>query len=136
MRGSFRENITNNDCRAVFVPFCGMFVPKDTAVQCCNCLRHNRISWFLYLLERYKLSAWAVLVPRTHSWASSAMNQWIDTRLSVMLTTNSIDPLVKDFFLYINSIDNWNNSLLNQWPFIIGSHSTDSIDPLIKTQKI
>ncbi len=49
-----------------------------------------------------------------HRWAQSAMDRWIDTDtidrcyrsiLLVMLTTDSIDPLVKDLFILIDSID-------------------------------
>jgi hypothetical protein len=50
-----------------------------------------------------------------------------------MLTTNSIDPLVKDFFLLIDSINH-----RSQNPFqtddhrSIGSLSTNSIDPSVR----
>jgi hypothetical protein len=52
-------------------------------------------------------------VIREYRWAQSAMDRWIDTDTIdryyrsiplVMLTTDSIDPSVKDFFFLINSI--------------------------------
>ncbi len=67
------------------------------------------------------------MVQRDHRWAQLAMDRWIDTDtidryyrsmlsidtidryyrliLLVMLTTDSIDPSVKDFFFLIDSID-------------------------------
>jgi hypothetical protein len=68
--------------------------------------------------------------------------RWIDTDtidrcyrsiLLVMLTTGSIDPLVKDFFFLIDSIDRQSQNLCQTDDHrSIGSLSTDSIDPLVR----
>jgi hypothetical protein len=52
--------------------------------------------------------------------------------LLVMLTTDSTDPLVKDFFFLINSIDHRSqNPCLTSDHRSIGSLSTDGIDPSV-----
>jgi hypothetical protein len=51
----------------------------------------------------------------------------------VMLTTDSIDPSVKDFFPLIDSIDHRSqNPDQNDDHQSIGSYSTDGIDPSVK----
>ncbi len=67
--------------------------------------------------------------------------RWIDTDtidryyrsiLLVMLTTDSIDPSVKNFFFLIYSIDHQSqNPCLTDDHRSIGSLSTDGIDPLV-----
>jgi hypothetical protein len=50
-----------------------------------------------------------------------------------MLTTDSIDPSVKDYFLVIDSIDHRSqNPYQNDDHRSIGSYSTDGIDPSVK----
>jgi hypothetical protein len=52
-----------------------------------------------------------------------------------MLTTNSIDPLVKDFFPLIDSIDHRSqNPDQNDDHRSIGSYSTNGIDPSVKNR--
>jgi hypothetical protein len=52
-----------------------------------------------------------------------------------MLTTDSIDPSVKDFFLLIDSIDHRSqNPYQTDDHQSIGSYSTDGIDPLKNTK--
>jgi hypothetical protein len=72
------------------------------------------------------------------------MDRWIDTDaidpyyrsiLLVMLTTDSIDPSVKDFFPLIDSIDHQSqNPDQNDDHQSIGSYSTDGIDLLVKNR--
>jgi hypothetical protein len=53
--------------------------------------------------------------------------------LSVMLTTDSFDPSVKDFFPLIDSSDHRSqNPSQNDDHRSIGSYSTDGIDPSVK----
>jgi hypothetical protein len=53
----------------------------------------------------------------------------------VMLTTDSIDPSVKDFFPLIDSIDHRSqNPDQNDDHRSIGSYSTDDIDPSVKNR--
>ncbi len=53
----------------------------------------------------------------------------------VMLTTDRIDPSVKDFFLLTDSIDHRSqNPYLNDDHRSIDSYSTDGIDPSAKNQ--
>jgi hypothetical protein len=53
----------------------------------------------------------------------------------VMLTTDSIDPSVIDFFPLIDSIDHQSqNPYQNDDHRSIGSYSTDGIDPLVKNR--
>ncbi len=69
------------------------------------------------------------------------MDRWIDTDtidryyrsiLLVMMTTDSIDPSVKDFFFLIDSIDHRSqNPCLTDDHLSIGPLSTDGIDPSI-----
>ncbi len=57
--------------------------------------------------------------------------RWIDD----MLTTDSIDPSVKDFFLLIDSIDHRSqNPYQNDNHRSIGSYSTDGIDSSVKNR--
>jgi hypothetical protein len=73
-------------------------------------------------------------MPVNHSRAQSAMDRWI-AMVSVMLTTDSIDPSVKDFFPLIDSIDHRSqNPYQNDDHRSIGSYSTDGIDPLVKNR--
>jgi hypothetical protein len=52
-----------------------------------------------------------------------------------MLTTDSIDPSVRDFFPWIDSINHRSqNPDQNDDHRSIGSYSTDGIDPLVKNQ--
>jgi hypothetical protein len=70
------------------------------------------------------------------------MDRWIDTDaidrynrliLLVMMTTDSINPSVKDFFPLIDSIDHRSqNPDQNDDHRSIGSYSTDGIDPSVK----
>jgi hypothetical protein len=79
-----------------------------------------------------------------HRWAQSAMDRWIDTDtidryyrliLLVMLTTDSIDPSVKDFFLSIDSVDHRSqNPCQTDDHRSIGSLSTDGIDPSVRNR--
>jgi hypothetical protein len=72
------------------------------------------------------------------------MDRWIDTDtidryyrsiLLVMLTTDSIDPSVKEFFPLIDSIDHRSpNPDQNNDYRSIGSYSTDGIDPSKKNR--
>jgi hypothetical protein len=55
--------------------------------------------------------------------------------LLVMLTTDSIDPSVKDFFFLIDSIDHRSqNPCQTDDHRSIGSFSTDGIDPSVRNQ--
>jgi hypothetical protein len=81
-------------------------------------------------------------VTNRQRWAQSAMDRWIDTDtidrcyrsiLLVMLTTDSIDPSVKDFFILIDSIDHRSrNPCQTNDHRSIGSLSTDGIDPSVR----
>jgi hypothetical protein len=52
-----------------------------------------------------------------------------------MLTTDSINPLVKDFFFLIDSIDHLSqNPCQTDDHRSIGSLSTDGIDPLVRNR--
>jgi hypothetical protein len=52
-----------------------------------------------------------------------------------MLTTDSIDPSVKDFFFWIDSIDHRSqNPCQTDDHQSIGSLSTDGIDPSVKNR--
>jgi hypothetical protein len=72
------------------------------------------------------------------------MDRWIDTDaidrcyrsiLLVMLTTDSIDLSVKDFFPLIDSIDHRSkNPDQKDDHRSIGSYSTDGIDPSVKNR--
>ncbi len=72
------------------------------------------------------------------------MDRWIDTDtigqyyrsiLLVILTTDSIDPLVKDFFFLIDSINyRSQNPCQIDDHLSMGSHSTDCIDPSVKNR--
>ncbi len=72
------------------------------------------------------------------------MDRWIDTNtidryyrsiLLAMLTTDSIDPSVKDFFHLIDSIDHRSqNPYQNDDHRSIGSYSADGIDPSVKNR--
>jgi hypothetical protein len=71
-------------------------------------------------------------MPVNQSRAQSAMDRWI-AMVSVMLTTDSIDPSVKDFFPLIDSIDHRSrNPYQNDDHRSIGSYSTDGIAPSVK----
>jgi hypothetical protein len=87
----------------------------------------------------YKQSKTAApIVPVQHRWAQLVMDRWIDTDtidrcyrsiLLVMLTTDSIDPWVEDFFFLIDSIDHLSqNPCQTDDHRSIGSISTDGID--------
>jgi hypothetical protein len=72
------------------------------------------------------------------------MDRWIDTDtmdryyqsiLLVMVTTDSIDPSVKDFFFLSDSIDHWSqNPCSTDDHQSISSHSADGIDPSVKNR--
>ncbi len=79
-----------------------------------------------------------------HRWAQSAMDRWIDTDtidrcyrsiLLVMLTSDSIDPSIKDFFFLIDSIDHRSqNPYKTDDHRSIGSISTDGIDLSVRNR--
>ncbi len=79
-----------------------------------------------------------------HRWAQSAMDRWINTDtidrcyrsiLLVMLTSNSIDPSIRDFFFLIDSIDHRSkNPCQTDDHQSIGSLSTDGIDLSVRNR--
>jgi hypothetical protein len=64
---------------------------------------------------------------------TDATDQYYQSILLVMLTTDSIDPSVKDYFPLIDSVDHRSqNPDQNDDHRSIGSYSTDGIDPSVK----